>query len=116
MVRRSLEVPVVMQVARVADVANGTLYVQLRNPDTLETVYQTTAFSEGGLYRFSFQGIAAGSYLISAGTDLDNDKVIGDAGEAYLSLSQPFIFQVNQNLSELDFSAGFNLVLSALAR
>ena len=112
----SLEVPVVMQVARVADVANGTLYVQLRNPDTLETVYQTTAFSEGGLYRFSFQGVAAGSYLISAGTDLDNDKVIGDAGEAYLSLSQPFIFQVNQNLGELDFSAGFNLVLSALAR
>ncbi len=112
----SLEVPVVMQVAGVADVANGALYVQLRNPDTFETVYQKTAFSEGGRYRFSFEGVAAGSYLISAGTDMDNDKAIGDGGEAYLSLSQPFIFQVNQNLSELDFSAGFNLVLSALAQ
>ena len=112
----TVEVSVFMQVVGVADVANGALYVQLRDPNSFETVYQKTVYSEGGLYRFNFDGVAAGRYLISAGTDLDNDKFIGDGGEAYLSLAQPVILQVDQNLSGLDFGAGFNLTLSAQSR
>ena len=115
----TVEVSVVMQVADVADVADGALYVQLIDPDSFETVYRQTVHSEAGLYRFSFAGVAAGRYLIFAGTNLDNDALIGDAGEvngAYLSLAQPVTLQVDQNLSGLNFDAGFNLILSAQAR
>jgi hypothetical protein len=115
----TVAVSVSMQVADVADVAVGTLYVQLIDPDSFETVYRQTVTSEAGLYRFNFPGVAAGRYLIFAGTDLDHDKFVGDAGEvngAYLSLAQPVTLQVDQNLSGLDFGAGINLVLSAQSR
>ncbi len=115
----TVEVPVVMQVADVADVADGALYVQLIDPDSFETVYRQTVHSEAGLYRFSFAGVAAGRYLIFAGTNLDNDALIGDAGEvngAYLSLAQPVTLQVDQNLGGLNFDTGFNQILSAQAR
>jgi serine protease len=115
----TVEVPVVMQVADVADVVDGTLYVQLIDPDSFETVYRQTVPSESGLYRFSFAGVAAGRYLIFAGTNLDNDALIGDAGEvngAYLSLAQPVTLQVDQNLSGLNFDTGFNLILSTQPR
>ena len=111
-----VEVSVVIQVADVADVADSVLYVQLIDPDSFETVYRQTIHSEAGLYRFSFAGVVAGRYLIFAGTNLDNDGIIGDAGEvngAYLSLAQPVTLQVDQNLSGLNFDSGFNLVLSA---
>jgi hypothetical protein len=115
----TVEVPVVMQIADVADVADGALYVQLIDPDSFETVYRQTVHSEAGLYRFSFAGVSAGRYLIFAGTNFDNDALIGDAGEvngAYLSLAQPVTLQVDQNLSGLNFDTGFNLILSAQAR
>jgi len=115
----TVEIPVVMQVADVADVADSALYVQLIDPDSFETVYRQTVHSEAGLYRFSFAGVAAGRYLIFAGTNLDNDALIGDAGEvngAYLSLAQPVTLQVDQNLSGLNFDTGFNLVLNAQSR
>jgi serine protease len=115
----TVEVSVVMQVADVADVVESTLYVQLIDPDSFETVYRQTVTSEAGLYRFNFAGVAAGRYLIFAGTNLDNDALIGDAGEvngAYLSLAQPVTLQVDQNLSGLNFDTGFNLILSAQAR
>ncbi|MGA9538741.1 MAG: S8 family serine peptidase [Desulfobacterales bacterium] len=115
----TVEVPVVMQVADVADVADGALYVQLIDPDSFESVYRQTVHSEAGLYRFSFAGVAAGRYLIFAGTNLDNDALIGDAGEvngAYLSLAQPVTLQVDQNLSGLNFDTGFNLILSTQPR
>jgi serine protease len=108
-----------MQVADVAEVAVGTLYVQLIDPDSFETVYRQTVSSASGLYRFSFAGVSEGRYLIFAGTNLDNDALIGDSGEvngAYLSLAQPVTLQVNQNLSGLDFDTGFNLILSTQPR
>jgi serine protease len=108
-------VPVAMQVADIADAAAGTLYVQLKDPDTFETVYQQTVISDGGLCRFDFTGIAAGRYLIFAGTNLDNDALIGDDGEvfgAYLSIWDPVTLQVDRNLGGLDFSTGFNPALS----
>ena len=112
----TVEVSVIMQVAAAADVADGALYVQLIDPDSFEIVYRQTVNAEAGTYRFNFADVAAGRYLIFAGTDLDNDKFVGDAGEvngAYLSLSQPVTLQVDQNMSGLDFGAGINLVLSA---
>ncbi|MFZ0727830.1 MAG: hypothetical protein WAM61_18760 [Desulfobacterales bacterium] len=112
----SVQIPVVMEVGGVPDVAGGALYVQLRNPDTFESIYSEMVFSDNGVYRFNFDGVATGRYLISASTDLDNDKSIGDDGEAYLSLAQPLELQVNQNLSGLTLGAGFNIAFSAQAR
>jgi hypothetical protein len=115
----TVAVSVIIQVAAAADVADGALYVQLIDPDSFEIVYRQTVNAEAGTYRFNFADVAAGRYLIFAGTDLDNDKFVGDAGEvngAYLSLSQPVTLQVDQNMSGLDFDAGINLVLSAQSR
>ena len=49
-------------------------------------------------------------------TNLDNDGLVGDSGEAYLSLVYPAQLEVDHNLSGLDFGAGFNLVFSAQSR
>jgi hypothetical protein len=117
----TVEVPVVMQVADVADVVDGTLYVQLIDPDSFETVYRQAVTSEAGIFRFSFPSVAEGRYLIFAGTNLDNDALVGDAGEAngaYLSLSEPVTLQVDRNLNGLNFDTGFNpiFIFSAQSR
>jgi serine protease len=117
----TVEVPVVMQVADVADVVDGTLYVQLIDPDSFETVYRQAVTSEAGIFRFSFPGVAEGRYLIFAGTNLDNDALVGDAGEAngaYLSLSEPVTLQLDRNLNGLNFDTGFNpiFIFSAQSR
>jgi serine protease len=60
--------------------------------------------------------VAAGRYQIFAGTNLDNDTLIGDGGEiigAYLSLSDPEKLQLDRNLDGLDFGVGINQNLSA---
>jgi serine protease len=75
----------------------GRHFILLVNPkpegDTYTTVAQTTAVASDGQYRFSFlpdDGVAPhqrnevppGSYILIAGTDLDNDGLICHAGEA----------------------------------
>jgi hypothetical protein len=114
--RNTVEIPVFMQVADIADSAAGALYVQLKDPDSFETIAQKTVYLEGGIYRFRFDGVAAGRYQIFAGTNLDNDTLIGDGGEiigAYLSLSDPEKLQLDRNLDGLDFGVGINQNLSA---
>lgn len=114
--KNTVEIPVFMQVADIADSAAGALYVQLKDPNSFETIYQKTVYPEGGIYRFRFDGVAVGRYRIFAGTNLDNDTLIGDDGEiigAYLSLSEPVTLQLDRNLDGLDFGAGINQNLSA---
>ena len=116
---RGRDVDTGIALADVADVVDGTLYVQLIDPDSFETVYRQAVTSEAGIFRFSFPSVAEGRYLIFAGTNLDNDALVGDAGEAngaYLSLAQPVTLQVDQNLNGLDFGVGFNPILSAQSR
>jgi serine protease len=109
--RNTVEIPVFMQVADIADSAGGALYVQLKDPDSFETVAQKIVYPEGGICRFRFDGVAPGRYRIFAGTNLDNDALIGDDGEvigAYLSLAEPVTLQLDRNLDGLDFDAGIN--------
>jgi serine protease len=72
-------------------------------------------FSQGG-YEYTFSGIPAGNYQIFAGTDSDNDFVLGDPGEAfgaYLTLDQPLSVSVSENQDDLDFNSNFDVSLPA---
>ncbi len=68
-------------------VNTDTVYVLLVDFDTLDTVFQTqTAAAQGFAFTMqssSLSPIAVGSYLLVAGTDRDNDGLIGDDGELF---------------------------------
>jgi serine protease len=93
----------------------GFHYILLLDPNTFENLHQVVAEAQNGNYTFQFTEIPEGDYILYAGTDLDNDFAIGDAGEAagaYLSLDQPVLLNVTGNLSGLDFSTGFSTDLT----
>jgi serine protease len=60
--------------------ATDEVFVLLVDPLTLETYFQASALPGTG-YLWNFGSIAAGQYLLVAGTDRDNDDEIGDDGE-----------------------------------
>ena len=80
----------------------------LVDPMTLDTRYQQQT-NLGGNFAFAMSNVAPGEYLLVAGTDRNNDDVLGDAGElfgAYPSLDTPQIVTIvaGQNVGNLDFS------------
>lgn len=91
-----------------------TVYVLLVDFDTLDTVFQTqTAAAQS--FAFTMQSssqslIAVGSYLLVAGTDRDNDGLIGDDGELFgiwPNSDSPALVDVASdatNLQGLDFA------------
>lgn len=105
-------VSVVMQVASADPEANASRhFFLLLDPDDFTTVAQAVADAEGGRYSFVFSGIEEGEYRLIAGTDLDNDGFICDAGEAcgaFETLDSPATFTVDSDRGELDFDTGFN--------
>jgi serine protease len=113
----TLNVPVSMQIISTDPNSNaGYQYIVLLDPDTKEPQYTTGAVAQNGRYSYQFDNVAAGSYLLIAGTDMDNDQFLGDSGEAYgeyLSKEEPVIINVNSDLTQLDFSSGFMVKLSA---
>jgi len=92
----------------------GRLYVLLVDPDTLEAVpgLQDAANVSNGLYNFSIGNVPAGTYLVYAGSDPDNDTDICDTAEAcgaYLTLDNPSVITVDGNLSGNNFNVQFNV-------
>ena len=56
----------------------------------------------------------AGEYILFAGTDSDNDYMVGDPGEssgAYISMDQPRVIRLNRDRSGFNFTTSFNLNL-----
>jgi serine protease len=110
-----VDVNVIMQVQTVTVTGDlGRLYILLLDPDTLESDpdLQTAANVNNGVYSFSISNIPAGTYLLYAGSDPNNDFLICDDGEAcgaYLTLEQPTILTVDRDMTGLDFSALFNV-------
>lgn len=104
-----------MQVSSAPVVANaGQHYLLLIDPDTSDTVYQVEVDARGSAVNFTFTGVAAGRYLLAAGTDADNDGFICDAGEAcgeYPLYGQPA--PVNSGTSNLDFPTTYNVAVRA---
>ena len=77
----SIDIPVRMQVGA-STPTTDTIFVLLLDPDTFATRYQTST-ANGSSFVFSFGNVAAGDYLLVAGTDRDNDDFLGDAGELF---------------------------------
>jgi serine protease len=87
-------------------------YIRLVHAGTDATAHETVAQERDGVYNFFFLDVSQGDYYLYAGTDLDMDLDIRDAGEivgAYLNLDRPQILTVNRNLSGLDFISRFNI-------
>lgn len=102
----SINLGVRMQVGA-STVAPDTVFVLLVDPVTLETLYQTET-ELGANFSFAMGNVAAGRYLLVAGTDRDNDDFLGDEGElfgAYPSIDTPIPVEVTagENLPNLGF-------------
>jgi len=102
----SIEIAVRLQVGQ-STVSADTVFVLLVDPATFETRYQTTTDGSNG-FGFSFPEIEPGIYLLVAGTDRDNDDVLGDAGElfgAYPNIDQPIAIELltGEALSTIEF-------------
>jgi len=107
----SLNIPVYMQNGTVSNNSMTQQYVLLEDSDCVEeqcVVKSIAALSNG---RFSFSGIAAGRYRLLAGSDIDVDNVICQAGEtcgAYPSLGAEQIIELNANRSGVNFLINLN--------
>ena len=96
-------------------VSAGYHYVLLLDPSTYGSLQQAEAEVKDGVYQFSFSGVRRGEYILVAGSDMDNDSIIGDLGNAigaYLSTDQPVVLQVDQDFDDLNFKTEFNMQLS----
>jgi serine protease len=95
----------------------GFHYILLFDPAAGSTAYQDTAAASGGMYSYSIGGVAAGSYYVIAGSDLDNDGIICDPGEAcgaYPTFDLPTILDTStSNLTGIDFTTGFASAIGA---
>ncbi len=94
----------------------GYHYVMLLDPTTKEIVQQVDIAASNAEYTYTFDEVTAGkSYLIVAGSDRDNDGIIGDAGEsfgAYSSLDQVIQVDADGDTTGLNFATNLRLTLS----
>jgi serine protease len=107
-----IDIMVIMQVGGAGEepADAGHHFVLLVNPDSLATVRLLEVDASGGEYRYDFSAVPAGDYLIVAGTDIDNDLSICDAGEAcggYPSRDNIEVVTISKNQRRLDFGTGF---------
>jgi serine protease len=93
----------------------GYHYVLLLDPTTKEIVQQIEMVAADAEYTYTFDDVAAGeSYLIVAGSDRNNDGMIGDAGEsfgAYSSLDQMTQVDAGGDTTGLNFATNLRLAL-----
>jgi len=109
----STTVPVRMNVGTPAATGGdvGTVYVLIVDLDDLTTVDQYNSTAANG-YSFSFTGLPVGTYGMFAGTDLNNDSIINDEGEAlgsYPTLLDPQELVINQDRSGISFNVSYQI-------
>ncbi|MDH5360942.1 MAG: S8 family serine peptidase [Gammaproteobacteria bacterium] len=107
-------VSVTMKVGFVGSEDAGYHYFAIYNAQTLQDVGYMEASPIGGVYHYSFSGIPAGEYFISAGTDMDNDYYFCNLGEACGSYSNVPLL-VNRNLTGMDFVTSFDIPVTGLS-
>ncbi|MDK8463702.1 S8 family serine peptidase [Marinobacter sp. SS13-12] len=80
----TLTVPVSLRLGTSADERDaGRHYVLLVSADdNRDTIEQVVASASGGQYRFAFDQVEPGEYFLVAGTDIDNNGLICENGEA----------------------------------
>jgi len=109
----TLRIKVLLTVGSNEDAELGTLYVLLYDAEEDSVIAQTLARSSDG-YRFQMQRVPAGDYLLFAGTDLNNNLRICDAGEAcgaLLTLDQPRRLRVDRDIDDVDFPVEYQIAI-----
>ena len=114
----SVDVGVIMQVGdpALAQPNAGHQYVLLVDPDTDETVAALEVDPSNGDYDFDFGEGPPGDYLLIAGTDLDNDRFICDAGEAcgaFPTTETLVPIRVDRDRTDVHFTTGFAVPVGA---
>jgi serine protease len=87
----------------------GPLYVLLVDPSDSSAKAQAVATAANG-YAYTIRGVVPGKYQVVAGTDVDDNGIINDEGEAfgaYPLLSNPQILDVTESASDVSFPARF---------
>ena len=77
---------------------------------------QAAVTAQNGSYAYQFPHVAEGSYRIYSGSDMNNDGIVGDAGEsfgAYMSTDQPALLEIDGDRAGLDFVTEFNVAIPA---
>jgi serine protease len=111
----AITVSIIQQVGEQgAGTGTGYHYILLVDATTGTSLLQQEGNAQNGSYSFQFNNVdfsKGQSYFIVAGTDLDNDGTICNAGEAcgaYITQTQPKTIGANDDHSGLDFSSSFN--------
>ncbi|MBD3655220.1 MULTISPECIES: S8 family serine peptidase [Marinobacter] len=83
-VDRTLRIPVTLRLGQADDSPDaGRHYVLLVSTDaSRDTIQQQVVTAVDGQYRFAFETVAPGDYFLVAGTDMDNNGLICENGEA----------------------------------
>jgi len=89
----------------------GRIYVLLIDPFTGDELYFAEQDPANGEYSYSITGVEPGDYYLLAGSDLDNNLLICEAGEScgsYPTLGDAAVISVNGNMTDLDFNISFD--------
>jgi len=113
----TVRVQVIMQVANSLGAGNvGQQYIVLVDASTGESVDSVpTTRQADGRYTYTLSGVAAGTYWIYSGSDLNNNLQICDTGEscgAYLTTDEPVAVVVDRDRSSLDFGVSYTVNLA----
>ena len=114
----SFDIRVLLSIADARDSELGQVYLLVYDPIGDEVAGQTVGVRDGDGYRYEVSGLPAGSYQIFAGSDLDNDFLICDAGEAcgsYLTIDQPLTVTLDRDREGLDFSVEYLIAIPGSA-
>jgi len=106
----TVHVPVVMRVGGATTSDAGFHYILLVDAQSLEPIDEIATGATDGVYPYSFSNVPQGDYLVIAGTDMDDDKLICDGGEAcgsYPTLDLPAPLTVDHDISNADFGTAF---------
>jgi serine protease len=88
----------------------GRIYVLLIDPITGDQLYFAEQNPVDGEYFYSITGVEPGDYYILAGSDLDNNLLICEAGEScgsYPTMGDAAVLKVDGDMTNLDFDISF---------
>jgi serine protease len=89
----------------------GRIYVLLIDPITGDQVYFAEQDPVNGEYSYSITGVEPGDYYLLAGSDLDNNLLICEAGEScgsYPTMGDAAVVSVGSDMTNLDFDISFD--------
>jgi serine protease len=112
-------VSVIMQVTTNVTADAGIHYVELIDTETMQLFDRIIVLGNNGTYDYTFPGVPFGMYHIRAGSDLDNDDLLCELGEA--CGAYPTMDIISQHITVdgsvdvmtgLDFTSEFSVNLS----